>query len=240
MFDKLKLTDLNDIRLILWDIDGTVLNFYEAQKNAIRACFGLLNLGECTDEMLADYDGINHKYWQALERGEITKPQVLTGRFLEFFEKYGIDTGVVTAFNDEYQVRLGDTICYSPGVEKLIFEFKGRGILQYAVTNGTKIAQEKKLSKSGLDKVFDEVFISEDLGFEKPSKDFFEPVWKTAKSRIPDIELKDIMIIGDSLTSDMQLGNNVGIKTCFFCPEGLKETGLRIDYTIESFTDLFE
>lgn len=207
------------VKIVLWDIDGTILNFYEAQKNAIRSCFEKFALGICDDEMIDIYDGINHKYWKALERGEMTKPQVLRGRFLEFFELYGIDTDVVDDFNNEYQVRLGDTICFYDGVLDVLKQLRKMGVLQFAVTNGTKIAQDRKLAASGLDEIFDGIFISEEVGAEKPSPDFFKPVWNKAKEMIPDISLDDILIIGDSMTSDMQLGKNVGIKTCLFMHE---------------------
>ncbi len=220
------------IKVVLWDIDGTILNFYEAQKNAIRKLFNEFGLGICDDDMLDDYDSINHKYWKALERGEITKHEVLTGRFMEFFSKYNLDTSVVEAFNDAYQVSLGDTICFYPGVFELINELKAEGYIQFAVTNGTKIAQEKKLKGSGLDKILDAVFISEDVGYEKPNPKFFEPVLKKAQDLCGDIYLSEIMIIGDSVTSDIQLGNNVGIKTCWFRHEGEPDTNLRVDVEI--------
>ena len=74
------------IKVILWDIDGTLLNFEMSEKYAIRKCFALFELGECTDEMHAVYSQINRKYWEKLEKGELTKPEVLVGRFREFFE----------------------------------------------------------------------------------------------------------------------------------------------------------
>lgn len=227
------------IKIVLWDIDGTIMNFFEAQKNAIRVLFKQFDIGECSDEMLLDYDSINHKYWKALERGEITKPRVLTGRFYEFFEKYGIRTDIVESFNDEYQVRLGDTICFYPGSMELIENFKKNDIVQFAVTNGTKIAQNKKLAASGLDKIFDGIFISEDVGYEKPNPEFFAPVYKESVRRVPDIKLSEIIIIGDSLTSDMKLGNNVGIKTCWFNPSAAEAGDIRIDMEINDFTKLY-
>lgn len=223
------------IKVVLWDIDGTILNFKEAQKNAIRKLFDVFNLGICDDEMLSDYDKINHRYWQALERGEITKHEVLTGRFKEFFEKYNLDTSVTEAFNDNYQVSLGDTICFYPGVMELIRDLKNKGFVQLAVTNGTKIAQENKLNKSGLNELLDGVFISEDVGYEKPNPKFFEPVYKRITELIGEVPLSEIMIIGDSTTSDIKLGNNVGIKTCWFRHEGETDTDLRVDIEIKSF-----
>jgi len=230
--------NINNIKLVLWDVDGTIFDFSEAQEHSIRACFSKFNLGECTDEMLDNYDQINHKYWKALERGEITKPQVLVQRFYEFFNMYGIDTSVVEAFNDEYQIRLGDTTCVFPGSIETIKAFKERNILQFIVTNGTKIAQDRKLHNTGIDELVDAVFISEIVGHEKPSPLFFEPVLSEARKRIPDISLDEIMIIGDALSSDIQLGNNVGIKTCWFRRGQTEDTDLRVDMSIEAFEDL--
>lgn len=223
------------IKVVLWDIDGTVFDFFEAQKNAIRALFKQFNLGECDDEMLMDYDSINHKYWKALERGEITKPQVLTGRFIEFFGKYNMDVSIVEAFNDEYQVRLGDTVSFFPGVLDTINTLKAAGILQCAVTNGTKIAQQRKLSKSGLDQILDGIFISEDVGFEKPNPRFFEAVYDMITKERGEVNLSEIMIVGDSLSSDIKFGNNVGIKTCWFNHAGEVNSNLRVDYEIDNF-----
>ena len=86
---------MRTFKVILWDIDGTLLDFHKAEAAAIRSLFQRFGLGICTDEMLADYSAINVTYWQRLETGELTKPQVLTGRFYEFFEKYGLNTGCV-------------------------------------------------------------------------------------------------------------------------------------------------
>ena len=94
--------DLRMIQVILWDIDGTLLDFGLAEKAAIRACFIRFGLGECPDDMLARYSSINQKYWNALERGELTKPQVLSGRFQEFFQSEGIEFSDIEGFNHAY------------------------------------------------------------------------------------------------------------------------------------------
>ena len=78
-------------KYLLWDIDGTVLNFLASQAYAIRFLFKKYNLGECSDQMLKQYSAINAKYWQMLERGELTKQEILIGRFREFFELEGLD-----------------------------------------------------------------------------------------------------------------------------------------------------
>lgn len=104
--------------------------------------------------MIAQYSAINVRWWQALERGEYTKPEILVGRFAEFFTARGIDTAVAPAFNAEYQLRLGDTIKFCPHALETVQALRGIAA-QCAVTNGTKIAQDKKLERSGLDKLLD-------------------------------------------------------------------------------------
>lgn len=224
------------IKVLLWDIDGTLLNFLAAEKAAMKKCFEVCGIGECTDEMIARYSKINRKYWEMLERGEITKPQVLIGRFEEFFESEGIVTDCATEFNKEYQVRLGDTICFCDNGYELVKSLKGR-VKQYAVTNGTKVAQDKKLAKSGLVELFDAVFISEEIGVEKPGVGFFEKVWDS----IGKYKSDEVMIIGDSLTSDIQGGNNAGILCCWYNPKGaVNYTGVRVDYEIDNLQKVKE
>lgn len=224
------------IKVLLWDIDGTLLNFLAAEKAAMKKCFEVCGIGECTDEMIARYSKINRKYWEMLERGEITKPQVLIGRFEEFFESEGIVTDCATEFNKEYQVRLGDTICFCDNGYELVKSLKGR-VKQYAVTNGTKVAQDNKLAKSGLVELFDAVFISEEIGVEKPGVGFFEKVWDS----IGKYKSDEVMIIGDSLTSDIQGGNNAGILCCWYNPKGaVNYTGVRVDYEIDNLQKVKE
>ena len=128
------------ISAILWDIDGTLLNFPAAEEAAINACFGKFNLGECTKAMLRRYAAINLGYWKMIERGEIDKGRALAARFEDFFSEYGLDVSVASAFNDEYQVRLGDTVVFEHGAYDAVASLKGV-VKQYAVTNGTRTAQ---------------------------------------------------------------------------------------------------
>jgi len=202
------------IQVILWDVDGTLLDFAAAERAAIRKCFEVFHLGECTDLMLQQYSAINKRYWEMLERGEMTKPEILVGRFREFFAISGIDTDCAEAFNAEYQLRLGDTICFCDDSYHLVSSLCGK-VKQYAVTNGTRIAQDKKLRNSGLIDLFDGVFISENLGVEKPGIGFFKQVFEQIGSPDP----RHVMIVGDSLTSDMLGGNRAGIVCCWYNPE---------------------
>ena len=222
------------IKVVLWDIDGTLLNFEEAEKTAIRACFASHGLGECSDEMLKRYSVINRKYWEALEKGELTKPQVLVGRFKEFFEKEGLPVEAAEPVNDEYQVRLGDTVVFCDNGYELVEKLRGR-VKQAAVTNGTKVAQDKKLNKSNLINLLDDVFISDVLGVEKPNAGFFDIVFE----RIGEYKKEEVLIVGDSLTSDIRGGNNAGILTCWYNPKKLENTiGVDVDYEIANLWEI--
>ena len=221
------------IRAILWDVDGTLLDFHAAEKNAIRACFAELGLGECTDEQIARYSVINKKYWKRMEDGEITKQEVLNGRFAEFFASEGVN-GDVEAFNMLYQIRLGDTIVFIDEADRLLADLRGR-VKQYAVTNGTKRAQDRKLRLSGLDRLFEGIFISDEIGAEKPSREFFDHVF----AHIEPFEKDEILIVGDSLSSDIRGGNVAGIRTCWVNPgHAPRNPEIHIDFEIEALAQL--
>lgn len=222
------------IKVILWDVDGTLLDFGASEACAIRACFEQFGLGQCPDGMLERYSQINQRYWRALERGELSKPQVLRGRFEEFFAQEGIQFDDVDAFNHEYQVRLGDTVVFRDGSDALVRDLRGR-VRQYAVTNGTLTAQRRKLEKSGLDRLLDGAFISDQLGVEKPDRRFFDLVFAAIGTCAPG----EAMIVGDSLTSDMQGGRNAGILCCWYDPcNRPAPSGLTLDYHIQNLNQL--
>ena len=222
------------IHTVLWDVDGTLLDFDAAERAAIRAMFSDFGLGKCTDAMLARYSEINIGLWQRLERGELSKIQVLTGRFEQFFGEYGIRPDIVPEFNAKYQLALGDTIVYRDDSLNVVKALKGK-VKQYVVSNGTVAAQTKKLERSKLGELMDGVFLSERLGIEKPNIRFFERVFSEIR---PD-DLSKVMIIGDSLTSDIRGGMNAGIKTCWYNP-GRKPVpeDYRPDYVISDLHEL--
>lgn len=222
--------------IILWDVDGTLLDFEAAEAAAIRTLFKSFKLGECTDAMIGRYSQINKKYWKRMELGEIEKPEVLVGRFREFLSGEGIDPSYAEPLNKEYQVRLGDTIVYCDHGREILISLKGK-VKQYAVTNGTFIAQERKLKNSGLDQIFDEVFISEKVGYEKPALEFFERVLE----RIGNPDLSEIIIVGDSLTSDIRGGNRAGITTCWYNPARKeRDVDEHADYEIRNLNEIYD
>lgn len=221
--------------VVLWDVDGTLLDFSAAERAAMISLFRDFDMGECDEEMLSRYSEINKKYWRMLELGEMTKPQILKGRFEEFFMKEGIDRAPCPEeFNRLYQLRMGDTIVFCDNSREIVSSLRGR-VKQYAASNGTVAAQTKKLSRSGFDALLDGVFLSEDLGYEKPAVQFFDLIFRA----IGPVDKNRVIMIGDSLTGDIAGGNRSGIKTCWYNPSGLiNETEAAPDYEINDLHEV--
>ena len=224
------------IKYVLWDVDGTLLNFHLAEENAIRACFDEYGLGDLSEERLKDYRKINNKYWKSLEKGEIRRIEVLEGRFREFFQKYGYDTSIVSDFNISFQENLGKTYVFNDKAYETVNKL-GEKYKQYAATNGSAIAQEGKLKGAGLECIFEEVFISEKIGYEKPSKEFFDYIFNTIGSR----DKSEYVIIGDSPTPDIRGGRNAGIKTIWFNPDRLeKDKDIDFGYEVKNLEEVLD
>lgn len=222
------------IKVILWDIDGTLLDFKEAERQAMKNCFAKYELGECSDEMILRYAKINDEYWELLEKGGITRQELFTARFKDFFTEEKILFSSYDAFNKEYQAQLAEIVVFRDNGYELIKELKGQ-VKQYAVTNGSFNVQSRKLAKSGLRELFDDCFISDQIGVEKPNVVFFDHV----KAAIGDVADDEILIVGDSLTSDMKGGNNAGIICCWYNPMRKENAkGLRIDYEIQDLQEV--
>ena len=221
---------------ILWDVDGTLLDFAAAEEAAIRSLFADFGLGVCTDAMLVRYSEINRNYWRALERGEMTKPEILTRRFEDFFAAEGLSGPSPAEFNAAYQTRLGDTIVYCDGSDKLVASLRGK-VRQYAVSNGTVAAQTRKLARSGFDRFMDGIFLSERIGYEKPAKEFFDAVFR----EIGEERRAGSIIVGDSLTSDIAGANRAGIKSCWYNPRGTENgTNTKPDFEIKDLREILE
>ena len=224
------------IRVLLWDIDNTLLDFPAAERLALQAAFRDFALGPCPEDRVARYAALNAGYWRQLERGEITKAELLTQRFQVFFQQEGLPCPDPAAFNRTYQDYLGETVVFLDHSDQLLRDLHSQ-VKQYAVTNGSQRVQEKKLARSGLGAWLDGVFISETLGAEKPSLDFFQPVLQA----IGPWAREEILLVGDSLTSDMAGGNRAGIPCCWYNPQGQPIPGdLDIRYDIRNLNEVRE
>ncbi|MBQ2803318.1 MAG: YjjG family noncanonical pyrimidine nucleotidase [Lachnospiraceae bacterium] len=220
---------------ILWDVDGTLLDFLYSQRYAITKCFQSIGR-DITEEMIQRYSQINDRFWKQLELGEITKEELLTGRFLCLFEEYGIENVDVESFRLEYQEALGSTFSYIDDSLEVCKTLYGK-VKQYVVTNGVTSTQLNKLKLSGLDEWMEELFISEQIGAPKPQKEFFDYCF----SQIEEKDKSKILLVGDSLTSDIKGGVLAGIATCWYRMEGSKNyTSFHPDYEISDLHQILD
>ena len=224
-------------KVLLWDLDNTILDFNLAQRNSLIHLFERHSLGECTDDIINKFAEINARHWQMLERGEITKKALGKSRFKELLEYCGIVSEVSPAALDrEFEDGICHTISFIDDSFGLL-SFLKRNYALYCITNGDKNVQRQRIKVSMLHKVYSDVFISEEIGCDKPSKEFFDYVLK----HIIPCKKDEILIIGDSLTSDMRGANNAGIKCCWFNPNGApKPEDIKIDYEIKELKEIIK
>lgn len=221
---------------ILWDLDQTILDFAKSQDYALRYAFRQFDK-EIGKEEVSVYAAINDTYWKRMERGEISKEEVLLGRFITLFERLGITGLSPEDFGEIYQGALGDVFFFQDEADKLLLYLKEKGYRQYIVTNGVNRTQAKKVHLSGLDKMVDGVFVSELMGYPKPRKEYFDACF----AQLNGVTRAECLLVGDSITSDMQGGINAGIDVCWYNPQKQENcSGLMFHYEIRNLHEVLQ
>ena len=219
---------------ILWDLDQTLLDFDRSMDYAIRAVFEQYAL-YIDEKTVARYEVINRDHWNRLERGEISKEELKVGRFRVLLEELGIQSVKPEEIATSYQDALGSIYYYIDGAVEVVTKLRELGYHQYVVTNGVNTTQINKMKLSGFDKLMDGVFVSELMEYPKPMKEYFDACFAT----LPEGTREKSILVGDSLTSDMQGANNEGITACWFNPKGrAKDIAVQIDYEIRSLEEV--
>lgn len=228
-------------KILFLDVDGTLLDFKKTERYALAHTFQKFAI-DFNDEIRARYSKINHGLWEAYERGEIEKATIFSTRFTRLFDEMGFEADGMEV-EKEYQYQLAHTWFYMEDCMEVLERLHQKYRL-YIVTNGVSSTQHTKLALSGIDVLVDGIFISEEIGVQKPKKEFFD----YCASHVPDYEKDAVLIVGDSLTSDIRGGNLAGIDTCYLHVEettGEKEQDcrqgeFRITYEISSLKELAE
>lgn len=202
------------IRNILFDLDETLFDFGKAESIAIMKTLSHLGV-DAEESFVYVYSKINDSMWKLLEKGQIERSELKVRRFAMFLEAIGVDADAsqTAVF---YENALSQGHYYIDGAENVIFGLKDRYNL-YLVSNGTYKVQTGRLSGASITPCFKKIFISEKVGANKPSKEFFDICF----SQIPDFDRSGAVIVGDSLTSDIQGGINAGIKTIWYDRKGV-------------------
>ena len=220
---------------LLFDLDHTLLDFDAAEDVALSHLLkeeGVEDIQAYKDY----YVPMNKALWKDLELKKITKQELVNTRFAKLFAHFGIEKdGAYLA--ERYQFFLSKQGQIFPGVEDLLKKLIHQGYELYAATNGITAIQTGRLAQSGIAPFFKEIFISEQLHTQKPDAAFYEKIG----ARISNFDKKNALMIGDSLSADIQGGNNAGIDTVWYNPDHLENnTQAQPTYEVDSYQALLE
>ena len=195
-----------NITTVFLDWDYTLVDFFKSEENAFRATYQSFGLS-FDPAVYKRYSQINDECWKMLERQEIVKQRVYLLRYERLFAEYGLSLDPVE-FNARYLPNLSEQTPLFDGARELCAYLHGR-FRVYVTTNGDANGQKKRLAKSGLGPYVDGLFVSEAVGIGKPNREYWEYVFDHIGEKDPD----KMIVIGDSQTSDMQSGINMGMHT---------------------------
>lgn len=199
---------------LIFDLDNTLLNFSKSEYHALKALFTKYGI-VFNDQSFSEYEVINKSLWHQLEEGKISKKTVLETRFSTFFGTKGIRVDGKQV-DQEYRELLEGRHDVIEGALDVLKVAKEQGYTVFAGTNGVGQTQRVRLNTAKMTDYFDALYISEEIGFEKPDVRFFDSIF--AEQRI--IDTSRVLMIGDSLTSDIRGANRVGIDSVWFNVDG--------------------
>lgn len=219
---------------ILLDIDDTILNFQTNEEQAMKRVFHDYDI-PYTKENLALYHRINRALWEKYEQGKIEREIIFSTRYTEFFKQLGLYADGIRA-DQTYRNYLNDGHDVIDGAIELLSFLKTKGYIVCAATNGVKVTQYKRLQDAHIIDYFDHIYVSEDLGFQKPDGRFFDMIFQ-------DLQLNhnDVLMVGDTLTSDILGGQYYNIDTVYFdWKNNPSHPNIHPTYTIHHLNELIE
>ncbi len=217
---------------LLFDADDTLLDFSRNGQRAFTLLCAKYHF-PCNEASHALFEEFNQSMWRALERGTITKEYLKVERFRLFLDALHRQEDPA-AVNEDFMAFLGASSFLMPHAEE-VCRILSQTHKLYILTNSVESVHTSRMEQSLLTPYIEASFVSEVVGYEKPSRFFFDHVL----AQIPGITRENCLLIGDSLTSDIQGGINAGLPVCWYNPGGQRapET-LQIDYTIRDLLEL--
>lgn len=222
-------------QFLLFDLDHTLLDFAADEDAALTAL--LVEAGVTAIQDYKDYYvPMNKALWEDLNAGKLAKVTLINTRFAKLFEHFGVtvDGSYLAGRYEHFLSQQGHLL---PGAEALVKSLIRDGYRLFAVTNGVTAIQKGRLKTSGFDRYFEQVFISDEIGFHKPDKAVFEVI----NRQVEGFDKHQAIMIGDSLTSDIQGGTNAGIDTIWFNPDRkTNTTDIVPTYEVDNYESLLE
>ncbi len=221
------------IEFLFLDLDDTILDFHRAEHLAVGQVIAQAGV-EPTDALCARYSQINKSHWERLERGETTREAILVDRFADLFRELGTDADPIQAARN-YERLLGQGHYYLPGAEETVKQRLFGRYRLFLASNGTASVQHGRLTSARLYPYFERVFVSQEIGFNKPAPEYFQRCFE----QIPGFDPASCLMVGDSLTSDILGGLRAGIRTCWVNPAGTAAPAhIQPDHQISALAEL--
>ena len=226
----IKTTQVRKYTWLLFDLDNTILDFGASSKAAF---FDVLAKYELSQKDYDLYNGINHAVWVEFEKGQMTQDTLK----IERWRRFGLERGLEldpTETNEAYFHHIRDNPIYVPGADLLIEDCLQEYQLAI-ITNGLSEVQESRLALTGLRDKIEHIIISDQIGVAKPAEAFFQYTYK----KIGEPLLEDVLVIGDTLTSDIRGGLDFGTDTCWYNYYGKENhTTYRPTYEVKNMKGL--
>lgn len=220
-------------KYLLFDADNTLFDFTKASALAFKETMAQYDI-PVKEDTYAVYLKINKSCWERLERGEISPKDIKSLRFRLFLDAIGA-TGETLAINDFYLERLAEKDYLLEGARAFLQDLKAADYSLSIITNGLKIVQRPRIARAGLTDIFDAITVSEEIGVAKPDPNFFEDCFR----QLNHPSKKEMLIIGDTLKSDILGGINVGVDTVWFNrKEKENDSGVEATYEVKGFEEL--
>lgn len=220
--------------VIFFDMDDTLFNFTPSQQAALKKAFESYKLLDRFEDYNKSYQEISKVLWGNLEGGKLNIAELGVERFKYVFSQHGLDMDP-EQFNKDYLGFLAKQAHLMEGAEKVIKSLAHKRLA--VITNGFTKIQTSRVNHSALKGCFEQLIISEAAGYAKPRAEIFDYAFK----KMQLTNKSNVLIVGDSLTSDIQGGINYGIDTCWYNPNQIEnETPYKPTYEIHHWEELLE
>lgn len=219
---------------LLFDVDDTLLDFKAAETESLTQTFENFDI-PITTNTFELYQKINSSLWTALEKGELRKDRLVIKRFEQLLKELNL-SGSPGQLNEYYLQQLSEKAIPYPEAEMVLKNLSEVATIAI-VSNGVEKVQKKRLERSGLLPIIDEIFVSEKMGISKPNRRFFE----NALQKLGIENKEKVLVVGDSLKADIQGGNSANLATCWYNAKHLENTTrVQPKYQIHTLSELYK
>ena len=216
------------IKAVFLDVDDTLLDFEKCAKSAMHEAADRLGI-KLPDRIETRFHEINDMLWKKLQQGQISPEELHRIRWGMIFSDFGIETDG-EAFDRMFSACLFETAEPVDGADRLLERLHGH-VRIFAASNASYDEQRNRLEKAGMLQYFEKLFVSDRIGFPKPQKEFFDACFR----ELPELHPAEVLMIGDSISSDISGAYAYGMRTCWFNKKKKPEIPDCAEWVLESW-----